>query len=133
MASFPVSPLWEREPGMKDTENSTGVLPVCVAGHRAKECRRKELPSGLSSSPTSSLFGRPMEFVLKDLHRRLLRKSPRKKCQIGREGYFLFAALEFLNRNPREKTEECKDYTLQVRLLHVLQPAARAISLKRRR
>jgi hypothetical protein len=36
----------------------------------------------------------------------------------------------FLARIPRGKSEECKDYTLQVRLLEVLQPAARAISFE---
>jgi len=41
--------------------------------------------------------------------------------------------MQFLDRKLRQITEECKDYTLQVRLLQALQPVARAISLKRRR
>ena len=38
--------------------------------------------------------------------------------------------MRFLARNLRGKSEECKDYTLQVRLPQVLQPVARAISLR---
>jgi hypothetical protein len=118
MASCPGSPLWEREPRMKNTESSPGVLPMCVAGYPKKECRRKELRSAPSSPPTSSPQAPPMKLSLINLHRRPLKKSPRKRGQIG---------LEFM----REKPEECKDYTLQLRLLQGLQPVARRICLRR--
>ena len=43
------------------------------------------------------------------------------------------AGSGILHRNQQGRTEECKNYMLQLRLLQILQPVARAISFKHRR
>ena len=57
-------------------------------------------------------------------------KSPRKKVQSG--GSEVLCRVAVPEQEPAGNDEERKSYTLQLRLLRVLQPVARAISLRRR-
>ena len=72
-------------------ENHSGVLPARVAGFQTKQEKKVRITLCTSRPATSSPNARPTEFVLKDLRRPSLRKSPRKTGQIGRERPHFFA------------------------------------------
>src|SRR2546425_12610142 len=67
-------------------EISCSVSRACAAGFQTEEVKKVRNTLCTFKLATSSPEVRPTEFVLKDLRRLSLRKSPRKIGQIGREG-----------------------------------------------
>jgi hypothetical protein len=65
--------------------NFLQYLTACFAGYQAKQVKQVRNTLCTFKLATSSPEVRPTEFVLKDLRRLSLRKSPRKIGQIGRE------------------------------------------------